>query len=448
MARKPVIFIPGFVGSELHNRTTGEVLFPPPLIKLLDPAKKAALLAQLRAVPGNVEAGLPIASLLGGIVQEAQSIYNILRDQFGYDVTFTSPDFIPVGWDWRQGVGATPTIDSITDALDELSPQKNGNVVGIIHSAGGLVLRAFLERKPAYAACFEQLLTFGAPWAGTLEALHAVTQGVSIKFLFIKLLTNAEGQGLMGRAVSAYDLFPTDPSLGLFFDAAGAPTTPLTDQSWITQQFMRDAAAQAHAPFPQQFGALPVTNVCGWGAPTLKKASINAATGKVAFEAKDKEIGDGTVPFASAAWLRGANVRSMFLPIGAYATGFLPKVHGQLWDSPPVLQLFDEVLGTSAKAPFLCAAADSDDYIDFSRPFRLRVSAMAGDGSPLPNLRINADINGNRIPIPLLADNKRGMRPISRSGIRHNIGSDLFRFMVEFSWTGGSDKRAVLIRST
>src|SRR5216684_2512535 len=29
----------------------------------------------------------------------------------------------------------------------------------------GLVLRAFIEKKPAYAAWFEQVLTFGIPWA-------------------------------------------------------------------------------------------------------------------------------------------------------------------------------------------------------------------------------------------------------------------------------------------
>ena len=129
MPRKPVIFIPGFPSSELHNETTGEVLFPPPLMKLLDPTKKAALLAELETIPGDVVAGLPIASLLGGVVQEAQSIYNILRDQYGYDVSFASQDFIPIGWDWRQSISSDATVNSITDALDALSPQKSGNVV-------------------------------------------------------------------------------------------------------------------------------------------------------------------------------------------------------------------------------------------------------------------------------------------------------------------------------
>ena len=137
----------------------------------------------------------------------------------------------------------------------------------------------------------------------------------------------------------------------------------------------------------------------------------------------------------------------MYIPIGAYATGFLPKIHGQAWDAPPALQLFDEVLANHAKTPLLCAAADSDDYIDFSSPVRLRVSAMAGDGTALPNLVIKVNLDGQRTTVPLDAEKKRGMISIGRGNIHHNIGSDLYRFMCEYTWDGGSAKRAVLIRS-
>ena len=107
----------------------------------------------------------------------------------------------------------------------------------------------------------------------------------------------------------------------------------------------------------------------------------------------------------------------------------------------------DEVLANKTKTPFLCAAADSDDYIDFSKPVRLRVSAMAGDGSPLPNLVINVNLDGKRTKVPLDAEGKRGMIRIGRQNIHHNIEPDLYRFTCEYTWDGGSDKRAVLIRS-
>lgn len=446
MARKPVIFIPGFPASELHNDQSAEALFPPPLLKLLDPAKKAALLAELETVPGDVVPGLPIASILGGVVQEAQSIYNILSGQYGYDVSSASHDFAPIGWDWRQSISSDDTVQRIADALNVLSPAKNGNVVAILHSTGGLVFRAFLEKKPEYAACFDQVLTFGIPWAGTLEALQAVADGVSVGFLFIKLLSETEGQGLMSRALAAYDLMPADPAFNIFFGQNGNPTTPIIDTSWMKQQYMRDLAAKAHGPFPQQFDTLPLTNVCGWGAETLTTASIDGNTQAVDFAPTDKEAGDGTVPFVSSSWLQGGGVRSMYLPIGAYATDFLLKVHDQLWDSPPVLQLFDEVLVDRKRMPFLCAAADSDDYVDVDAPVRLRISAVAADGSALPNLVINVNLDGMRTEVPLI-DGKRGLILIGRAGIHHNIEPDLYRFNVEFNWNGGSDVRVVLIHS-
>ena len=444
MPVKPAIFIPGFPASELHDTESGAALFPPPLPVLLNAAKRAALLDELTDIPGHVVAGLPIASILGGVVQEAQSIYNILHGQFGYDISPASRDLLPIGWDWRQSIASDDTVQRLTDALDKLSPAKNGNVVAIVHSTGGLVFRAFLEKKPEYAQCFEQVLSFGIPWAGTLEALHAVTEGVSIAFLFITLLSRAEGRRLMARALAAYDLFPTDPDLGLFFGADGKPTTPLVDQSWIHEQFMRDLAAKAHGPFPRTFDTLPVTNVCGWGAPTWTAASIE--NGDVVYGPTSKEAGDGTVPFVSSSWLQGKNVRSMFLPIGAYATGFLPKIHGQIWDSPPVLQLFNEVIADRKRQPFLCAAADSDQQIDVNSDVAVRISAMDADGNPLPNCTAVANLDGNRSK-PLDLSAKKGTIVVRRQGMQHNIGSDIYRFMIEFKWDGGSDKRAVLVHS-
>src|SRR5258708_40151651 len=106
-------------------------------------------------------------------------------------------------------------------------------------------------------------------------------------------------------------LLPTAQSLTIFFGENGQATTPLADPSWIKEQYMRDLAANAHGPFPQQFDTLPLTNVCGWGGVTWTTASIDKNTRAVDFAATDKEAGDGTVPFVSSSWLRGASGRPM-----------------------------------------------------------------------------------------------------------------------------------------
>lgn len=433
MARKPVLFIPGFPASELHDGASGLTVFPPSLTTLLDPAKKQKFFGEVIDVPGALIAGPPITTILG-IAKQAQSLYDIVGSHFGYDTSGVNPrEFAPIGWDWRKSISAGGLQRDIRDVLDLVSPNKSRNVVAIVHSTGGLVFRAFLEAKPSYARCFEQVLAFGVPWCGTLASLHAITEGESEGFLFIKLISAKESAWMISHAQAAYDLFPTDPATSLF----------VADQSWMPNSYMRTLAANAHGPFARRFDALPVTNVCGWGVATFERCTLK--NGKLSFQSTNQNLGDGTVPLESSEWLQGSGVRTMALPIGAYATNFIPRVHSQIWDSPPVLQLFDEVLNDRRRVPFICAAADGDDYIDYSRDVRLRLSAMAADGSPLPNCVANVSLSGGNTQVPM--QNVRAEVLIRRANIHHNIAPDLYRFTVDFRWEGGHAQRAVLIRS-
>jgi Lecithin:cholesterol acyltransferase len=445
---KPAIFIPGFPASELLDHAKHGVYPPPSPLKLFDAANKAAYIARLIDVPGDLVAGNPVPSLFG-VAPAAQSLYDILAT-FGYDITPASTNFKPIGWDWRLGVGSAATVNRIRDTLNELSPDKNGNVIAILHSTGGLVFRAFLEQEPTYAKCFEQVLTFGIPWAGTLEALHAVNVGVGIGIGPIDLITEAEGASIFGHAQAAYDLFPTDPALNLFI-ANGVPSTPKTDQSWTSEQYQRDLLATAHGPFPKQFNDLPLTNVCGWGGATWPVVTL--VDGNITWLAANKEAGDGTVPFVSSSWLEGAKVRPVYVPIGAFAEGMIPKIHGQLWGSVAIQQIFREVFAGAAPRPFITAAADSDQTIDLDSNVTVRMTALAADGSALPNCVATVDIGGKKTVVPfaptaMLHGDRRAEVSIKRAGIKHNIGSDMFRFEITFTWTGGTPVVVpVIIRS-
>jgi hypothetical protein len=207
---------------------------------------------------------------------------------------------------------------------------------------------------------------------------------------------------------------------------------------------MRTLVASAHPPFARRFDTLPVTNVCGWGVVTYEQCTLT--NGSLSFQNGREKLGDGTVPLVSSEWLQGSGVRSMLLPIGAYATNFIPRVHAQIWDSPPVLQLFDEVLNDRPRTPFICAAADGDDYIDYSRDVRIRLSAIAADGSPLTNCVATINLNGGSQPVPL-ANARRAEVLLKRANIHHNIDPDLYRFTIDFKWDGGSVQRVVVIRS-
>ena len=443
---KPILFVPGFPASELRDRSTGRIVFPPPLSTLIDPQEKAALIARLTMVPGDLVAGPPIRDVLG-IAKQAQSLYDILGGKFAYDTSELSDDFAAIGWDWRRSISDSAAMATLVAAVDRLSQGGARKLVAMVHSTGGLLFRAFLETHPALATDFEQVMAFGVPWCGTLDALFAATRGVSEGFLFAKI-SASEGAEVVSHAQAAYDLMPSDPSSGLFA-ANGAAATPLSDQSWIPPEtdhdYMRRLASAAHGPFARRFDDLPVTNVCGWGIGTLPSASVDH--GVLTFDDPVKDAGDGTVPIVSSSWLRGTSVRTMYLPIGSYPAANIPYPHKRIWDSPPVLQLFEEVLHDAPRQPFVCVAADSDDAIDYHRDVDVRMSAVGPDGNPLPGCKATVDIDGLKTVVDFNGAARMAFK-LMRVGIHHNAGSDLYRFTVTFRWQGGGPvKRVVVIRA-
>jgi pimeloyl-ACP methyl ester carboxylesterase len=439
---KPVIFVPGFPASELLDGNT--VVFPPSPGTLLDAARKQAFFDTMRDVPGRLAAGGPIRSVLG-IAKQAETLYELLASR-GYTIAAqgASVDFAPVGWDWRLGVDAKPTMDAIANAIKAFAPKK---VVAIIHSTGALVFRAFLGQHPELIGNIEQVISFGGAWCGTLEALFAVHVGHSEGFLNFKLITADEGADLIGHAQAAYDLFPPDPArtdmgdVQLLHGADGKPAGAAVDLSWIKagrEGYATPLANAANARLGKRdrdFGLLPMTNVVGWGGPTWPAATLSPHD--VTFLPPDKEFGDSTVPFVSASWIEGANVRTIEIPIGAFVTDPVPDLHAHLWESVVVKQVFDEVLGDVPRTPLIAAAADSDDAINFDVPVTIRMTAQSADGKPLPNCVATAKVNGKNIQVPFNGG-KRKILVLSRAGIQHNAANDVFRFNIDFKWDGGS----------
>lgn len=446
MPLKPVVFVPGFPASELHD-AGGRTVFPPSPGTLLDDTRKQAFFDEMLNIPGDLVAGPPIRSVLG-IAKQAQSLYDVLA-RMGYTIAGSgaSANFAPVGWDWRLGVDAPPTMDAIAAAVRDFAPQK---VVAIIHSTGALVFRAFLAAHPELVASIEQVIAFGGAWAGTLDALFAVHVGRSESVLGISLITADEGANLVGHAQAAYDLFPPDPNrtpmddVQLVHGLNGQQVSAAIDTSWfkpgraVYAQPLADAANARLGARSPDFGPLPLTNVVGWGGPTLPSAVL--VPQDVTFLPPDKDFGDGTVPIVSAGWIRGANARTILVPIGAFVADPIPDLHAHMWDSIAVKQVFDEVLNNAPRSELIAAAADSDEAIDFnSGSVTIRMTAQSAAGDPLPNCIATANVNGKRIPVPFQGRTRAALR-LSRAGITHNAATDVYRFNIDFAWTGGARK--------
>jgi pimeloyl-ACP methyl ester carboxylesterase len=446
--RKPVLFIPGFPATQLRFTPENRVIFPPSLGDLGDPARKARILDLITSNDPGVVPGDPIRDVLG-IFLAAGSLYNILQSPFGYDVSGQSAEFKPLGWDWRKAVDDPSTVNAVITAIDTLfAANGNTRVVVIPHSTGGLVLRNVLESHPNITDKIDQILAFGIPWIGSLEAVQAVGIGVSQGFLIWKI-TNDEGQRVMSHAQAGYDLFPPDPArtdmqgVNLFIEN-GQQVAPLLRTTWIpaSKPYMLPFAQSANARLGARkreitLNGAPtprITNVAGWGFETSGQCDLGA-DGSLTLSNSPTQLGDGTVPLVSSSWLRGPTVRTMFLPIGAYPVDAFPGVHKAIWDSPPVLQLFNEVLGDQARAPFICAAADHNDVIDRNRDCRIRLTASDENGKALPNCVVTLKPSNGNITIQM-HNEVRADVSVPRVNLHPNAGQDLYHFDIDVKWTG------------
>jgi len=260
---KPVVFVPGLPGSELLDATTGERLFLN-LGLLISKTARQKLLPRLEGPndptqPDGVVSGLPITDVLDlplfDAGKQAQSLYDILR-RLGYN-GFRPPfgsHFRAVGWDWRLPVDHAVVQGALAGAIDELHTSTGDRVVPIVHSTGGLVLRALLEAQPAQVDKIDRVLSLGVPWVGTLKPLRFLAGNTG----FFPL-TKAETQHTIGRSWATFDLLPPDPARTpeappLVFDGNGKASSPLVDHAWIPAGPDRPPMVARAQRSDQQFG--------------------------------------------------------------------------------------------------------------------------------------------------------------------------------------------------
>ena len=475
---KPLVFVPGFPASELLQVSQGNKrIFPPEIADLLSATKKEKLIRLLEGPdqpPGDIVAGEPIRSILKlgrlEIGKRAEALYELLRNDYGYTI-HSGDNFRHVGWDWRGAVDAGAVQSDLRQKIVELSDRNGGaGVIVLIHSTGGLVLRRLLEQDPALASRIEHILALGIPWAGTLAALRQIAVGSTIGFGPASL-SAGEVRRVIRRAVAAYDLCPPDPAKTAMTDPFGEPLNlfvdakktggvrkqigPLVDTRWMPSgsqfDFMRALAADSDARLGTRSNVLrlgggvatpPITNVVGWGAEMPTTCTIDS-NGDLAFESTKNS--DGTVPAVSASWLRRGTdpFRTVFVPIGIYPTGQVPIYHSLIWDSPPLGQIFDEVLKDVAPTPYVCGSADSDEAIDPQSNVTLRLVAADGEGRPLPNARFQIrgfpgglKPFGNRVRLEVVVK-KGDLRPNDQGFVR---------LVVEIVWGGGgTDERREIV---
>jgi len=450
---RPVLFVPGFPGSHLEKASTGDRIFLDVGTLLFDKSRILPdLLGPDDLTDVSVVADEPIRTafrfLAFDLAKQAESLYDILRT-IGYDTSGPNDFFRPIGWDWRKPVDDRRALGDLEDAISNLRRRTGRKPTAIVHSTGGLVLRALLESKPALADELNAVIAFGVPWAGTLRTLPLLTA----KGNFTSL-SPEETRFVLAHDWAAFDLLPpatANQELGLTLDDQRSPVDILARRDWFepglrqVMDLRADHAQALHAgrtPEMKLGGrSLAVTNVVGFGAATLLRSTIDPA-GNLQFDggpAKDDlglDDGDGTVPRRSVAWLEGDGVRTLHLPIGLYPGVALENVHNTLWANPGGQDILWNALGDEPWHPFVHAALDEDDVKAPAEAIRIRLVASDESGRRLPNLVIRFASFGRTVKVTKKAEQPGGrlLYSVPRSKISKTSDGRFRRLEIEVSW--------------
>jgi hypothetical protein len=202
------------------------------------------------------------------------------------------------------------------------------------------------------------------------------------------------------------------------------------------------ADARLGARVPEFDLGIQFVNVAGWGINTLTRCTITSTD--VTYDATTE--GDGTVPFVSASWLRGPNLRTLAIPIGVTITDQVPDPHARLWNNEPARQVLDEALSDDPQAPFVHAAVDNDTSLDPHRDVLVRITASSPQGSPLPDARISVHLGKNHNIQRVMNDTRLEVSFARTPDMTANFGSKFFRFRIDVAWAGGSKELPFMIR--
>jgi pSer/pThr/pTyr-binding forkhead associated (FHA) protein len=287
-ARRPVVVVPGFAGSNLWRGS--EQVWPslrllghPELLRVERPLEARGILKQVVVVPGLLE------------LDQYSLLTDHLRRSLGYEVDH---DLLEFGYDFRQDNRRSAT--ELGAAIERWNPAAPITIVA--HSMGCLVARYYVERLGGKRRV-ERVVLLGGPHAGNPWAFASLLSGLKLLPLGVK---SARWRERIATFPSWYQILPTDRCVV----DGDTPLDLLGDDSWIPESD-RPLLHSAHR-FRQELGtqsSVPAVCIFGYGVKTIAGASVQRGPGgeiaSVAFRYTD--AGDGMIPQQSAI-LPGAEI--------------------------------------------------------------------------------------------------------------------------------------------
>jgi pSer/pThr/pTyr-binding forkhead associated (FHA) protein len=290
-ARRPVVFIPGFMGSELwigNERIWPNVkaMFTQPELYQFPsqaPVEARQLVSQIVVIPRLIK------------VERYSALGDFLCEELGYE---RDKNLLEFAWDWRQDLYvAAQRLGEHIERWRDQSEDARAPLTLIAHSIGCLIARYYVE-KLGGQSIVSRMILIGGTHRGMPKALQVFSAfgkqsplyGIAEPF-----------QRALATAPSVYMLLPTYPAV---FNSDGQPLDLFRDESWCPEQYrlyLRNALA-----FHQELSPRPKTStICifGYGMPTITSATLENPSPDGFWERiqfKVTEQGDDTVPEVSA----------------------------------------------------------------------------------------------------------------------------------------------------
>ncbi|MEW5871280.1 MAG: hypothetical protein AB1894_18555 [Chloroflexota bacterium] len=335
-----IVLVPGYMGSRLRSRSTGEMVWLdlPSLLKdpFEIPQAIQGLFAQMHYPNDDLEPDGIIDQIVFLPPLFKQQHYGRLLEalaRWGYSLPGGAPlpgkpRVYTFAYDWRQDNRLS--AQQLAQAVQGWRAENPGARAWLIgHSNGGIVSRWYIEKEGGKEHV-ERLFLMGSPWDGAPKSLQVLLKGMDmflVRLLSASVDIPALTRQLMLSFPSFYQLVPN--YFPFLRDENDQPIDPYSDMSWLETGAQRQMLQDARQ-FNMDLGTtLSVDSLCFFGVkqPTTTSGVRHLEPGgewQITWD--QTEAGDGTVPQRSAIHPQAREK----LP---YAAG-----HGDIYVVPPVLE--------------------------------------------------------------------------------------------------------------
>lgn len=309
-----IVFVPGFMGSKLRDRTTGQTVWVDFTQVPLNPLQWDGWLDHLFTAMQFPNENLEASGVIDNVVfakpwikQEQYSRLLLELESLGYtaDPTQHAEKDLNVymfPYDWRQDNRVS--AQQLKAAIERWSTFHPGAQVWLMaHSNGGLVARWYIEKEGGKDRV-GRLILLASPWDGTAKAMHMLFSGLDMLFRlqFNLFQIPQRTRAALRTFPSIFQLLPQqNPFLR---DANNNVVNLWTGQNWLQGPQEQGLLADA-SQFHQDLGThLSVETLVFFGRqqPTTTSGIVTLSAGSHwdSIQWLDTLAGDGTLPESTA----------------------------------------------------------------------------------------------------------------------------------------------------